>query len=111
MDTSVWDRIASELNSLGPVCWCDLSQMVRLNYLTRRDGETLHLRMYSRTIDAVVPDGVTSLMVEPGWEDGAVAERICVVRSSAGKDRKIEKASTEAGLLVVSPGDVVSLRA
>ena len=60
-------RIADRLGELGSVRWGSMQGIARANFSQRRDGDVLHVRMYSRRIDLEVPAGVEQLVIElPG---------------------------------------------
>ena len=47
--------------------WLPIDQIARTNYATRHEGETLHVRLYSRHVRVDIPSGVERLVVElPG---------------------------------------------
>jgi hypothetical protein len=60
-------RIAERLGDIGPVRWESIRRIARGNFLQRRAGDTIHLRMYSRRVDLDVPPDVRAVVVElPG---------------------------------------------
>jgi hypothetical protein len=58
------DGIAAEINRIGEVRWGDLASIARSSHLTRRDGDLLRVRMYTREADLELPPGVRGLAVE-----------------------------------------------
>jgi hypothetical protein len=63
------EEIAREVNRLGEVRWSDLAAIARSSFRTRRDGETLRVRLYTREAEIEVPGGMRHLIVEvPGGE-------------------------------------------
>lgn len=63
---------ADEVNRLGSVEWSSLSSIARSNFHTRREGDSLAVRMLSRRIAVDVPKDVESLRIEtPVVHDGA----------------------------------------
>jgi len=81
--TEVLDELARFINSLGTVTWSNLTELSRLNYLRRLDGNTLRLKLLGRTMKVQLPEGATRLVIEKaadqvreGWQitgaDGAV---------------------------------------
>ena len=65
-------QLAGALNSVGGVQWMDMKSIARSNFCTRREGEVLHLKLFSRRIRLRVPQGVNQLCVHRPWlNDGA----------------------------------------
>jgi hypothetical protein len=65
-------ELAGALNSIGEVQWMDMKSIARSNYCTRREGEVLHVKMYSRKIALKAPQGVNQLCIQRPWlNDGA----------------------------------------
>ncbi len=60
-------ELAGAINSTGAVKWMDMKSIARSNFCTRREGEILHLRMYSRRIQLNVPQGLSQLCVHRPW--------------------------------------------
>jgi hypothetical protein len=47
---------ATEINSLGAVRWCNLQELSRTNFKTRRKGSRLEVQPYARVVDVGVLD-------------------------------------------------------
>jgi hypothetical protein len=75
---------AELINSLGDVQWTDLQTMARTNFLARRDGDILHVKMYSRIVSLLVPEGVSRITIDRPWQ--AKAEEL-VLQNGAGMQR------------------------
>jgi hypothetical protein len=54
---------AQIVNSLGEVQWRSPQTLLRSNFLSRREGQTLWVKPYSSRISLHVPDGVSALAV------------------------------------------------
>lgn len=67
---------AEFINSLGDVQWMDMQSMARSNYLSRRDGQRLYIRVYSRCVNVKIPKGVHEVQVSKAWHSDEVAEQI-----------------------------------
>lgn len=74
---------ADVINRLGDVTWSDMRLIARGNYWTRREDESLHVRMFSRTIAMRIPSGITHLRVERPWLRMGEAESL-VAEDEAG---------------------------
>lgn len=59
--------IAGIINRLGPVKWCNLERISRSNFLHRIQGRNLSVRMFSRTVEVVVPAEVERIQIELPW--------------------------------------------
>jgi len=58
-------EVASFVNGLGDVLWCDTGTMARKNYLVKENGKALHVRPLSRVVDLhVEDDGLEEVIVE-----------------------------------------------
>lgn len=65
-------QLAGTLNSIGEVQWMNMKSIARSNFCTRRNGNVLHLKMFSRRIQVKVPPGINQLCVHRPWlGDGA----------------------------------------
>jgi hypothetical protein len=60
-------HVANEINSLGEVIWSDMTSISRSNYLTRRVGETLFVKMLSRRITLPLDGTVEEIVIERPW--------------------------------------------
>jgi hypothetical protein len=56
------------LAGIGPVRWGSLDALASANVHTRREGDLLRLRPYTREMRVDLPDGVERLTVEPPWD-------------------------------------------
>ena len=79
------DQLACFINSLGSVCWSNLTGLGRMNYVWRMDGSTLKLRPLGRKLTVHLPKGAETLVLQNpphfdwrSWrifrEDGAPVE-------------------------------------
>ncbi len=67
-------ELAETINATGDVQWMDMGSISRSNFCTRREGDILHVKMYSRRIRLNVPEGVRLLYVHRPWLDEGVPE-------------------------------------
>jgi hypothetical protein len=74
-------QIAARINSIGPVHWSDTGSIARGNCLTRRRGDCLHVKMYSRRISLPVPEGVERVLVYRPWLGEGEAEPFVVLHA------------------------------
>jgi hypothetical protein len=72
-----WSRWVAEF---GGVEWTDLETMARSNCLTRRQGDTLFVRLGSRRVHLNIPEGVRQLVVERPWWTPELKERVKVIQ-------------------------------
>jgi hypothetical protein len=72
-------QVAGEINGLGEVVWTDMTSISRSNYLTRRIGSTLVVKMLARRIALPLDEGVQEIVVERPWmaQDGVPESLIC----------------------------------
>lgn len=61
------EDVVASIQGLGNVTWMDMTAMSRSNYLTKRDGDCLRVKMMARRITVPVPDGVSHVIVERPW--------------------------------------------
>jgi hypothetical protein len=59
-------HVARHVNSFGPVQWQSLSAICRSNYFTRRDGETLYIKLFSRHVKPKIPEGIKHILIQKG---------------------------------------------
>jgi len=60
-------RVANSINSLGQVAWMNMASLSRSNFLTRRSGDTLAVKMLARHIRVPIVEGVKEIIVERPW--------------------------------------------
>ena len=60
----VFDELAAFINALGPVRWCDMSSLSRLNFLWKLDNATLRLRVLGRRTDIELPPTVAEVIFD-----------------------------------------------
>ena len=60
-------EFAARINSVGKVTWMNMLSMARSNFCTHQDGDSLHVKIYSRRVQIKVPVDVKSLLVERAW--------------------------------------------
>ena len=60
----VLDKAARFINGLGRVFWSNLSDIMRVNYEWRVQGEVCHVRPRSREVTVSVPDRVNRVIVD-----------------------------------------------
>lgn len=102
-------EVADTVNRLGDVIWMDMKAIARSNYMTRSDGTSLGVKMYSRRIVVRVPDNIRTVWVERPWVDGGVGQTEVLVckRTGAGPLKlNAEKVTT---LIPVEPLETIEL--
>lgn len=62
-------EVADSVNSWGPTTWADPASILRSRYRTKREGELLHIQMWSRHVQVTIPEGVSYLMVHVPFSD------------------------------------------
>lgn len=68
------EDVVASIQGLGNVTWMDMTAMSRSNYLTKREGDCLRVKMMARRITVPVPEGVSEVIVERPWIGGEGAE-------------------------------------
>jgi hypothetical protein len=92
-------RIANRINAIGDVHWTDMESIARRSYVSRRAGDQLDVKMYSKRIDLRVPEGVDRIVVHRTWvEEGEVEP---LVAREANRERRIGNEGEAA--LVIEP--------
>ena len=104
-DCDLLRKLAGLINSTGPVEWMDMKAITRSNFLSKRLGTTLRLKMFSRRITLSVPEGIEAIELECPWtrKEG---ETFSV---SAGGATEMSYASDEA--IPVRGGGSIEIRA
>jgi hypothetical protein len=75
-------KVADTVNSWGPTRWTDPVSILRGQYRTKRDGELLHVQMWSRRVQVRVPEGVSYLIVHVPFRNDASV--VCEVAGTCG---------------------------
>jgi len=98
-------RAASVINSLGDVQWCSTGQMMRSNYLTRRENGTLWVKPVSARVEFKVPQDISSIAL--ATKDAGDPDFLIVPKRRGVKSAEIPAA---AGVpFRVGPGETVEL--
>lgn len=102
-------RAASVINSLGDVQWCSTGEMLRSNYLTRRENGTLWVKPFSARVEFRVPQDVSSvaLAASGGAQHAGKSDFLIVPKRRGMKSAAIQAV---AGVpFHVGPGETVEL--
>ncbi len=70
------DQLADTLNATGEVQWTDMGSIARSNFYTRREGRTLHLKLFSRIISSAIPEGISEVCVHRPWLEDRASESL-----------------------------------
>ena len=70
--------LANEINRLGEVRWTSLGEIARTNFLSRRSGSRLTVRMLCRQAQVRLLAGISNLLVEMPGVDGAADGRVSI---------------------------------
>ena len=90
------------VNGLGDVTWDSPGEIALTNFSTRRAGDRLYVRMFSRRVRLLIPDGINSIVVEaPGYVLGN--GEMVSVRSSSQPGPTTSSRLADPKL--VAPGD------
>jgi hypothetical protein len=99
---------AEIVNSLGNVRWCNPETMLRSNHLTLQKEATLWIKPYSCRVAFTVPQGVTTVAIEPSEENTPAAALEFIITRKRGGGSQVMR--TAAGVPVkVAPGDTIEL--
>jgi hypothetical protein len=63
--------LAEFINSLGTVHWQNMREISRSHYAQKMEGRVLRVRMLTKHIEIEVPEGVSQILVERPWLNGA----------------------------------------
>jgi hypothetical protein len=94
------DSAAASINGLGKVIWSDMASLSRSNYLLRRAGGTLTVKMLSRRCTIPTGGDVKEIVVERPWMNGNVEKLICRQQDktfSSSEAERLSKAVTLPG--------------
>jgi hypothetical protein len=64
-------ELADFVNSFGTVVWSDMQRISRSRYATRRDGDVVRLKMFTKRVEFSVPDDTTLVRVEQSSRGGS----------------------------------------
>jgi len=105
-DYGLLEKLADLINSTGAVEWMDMKSMARSNFVTRRDGKILDVKMYARTIDLKVPEGIESVRVARPWLEGQAREELTVSDTLPGSGIRI---APDDKVIPVEAGDELKI--
>ena len=89
--------LAATVNAFGEVDWSSLGDITAGNVATCGDGESLHVRMFTRRTRVVVPEGVSELRVSLSFLQAAAGGQVLRCAS----DRR---GAVSGGTTLASPG-------
>lgn len=100
-----WARF---VNSLGNVTWCSMDQIVRHNYLVRKDAEALGVKLFSRHVQIIVPKKTTAIRVERPWMKAGQVEEIEIRSNQRATSRRVSSGPVSE-LIPVTPGECLEV--
>jgi hypothetical protein len=68
------------VNTLGPVRWTSLEEIMYSNYLTRMVNGTLFVKLGARKVRLSIPDGVDKVVLVRQWVVADQLEPVCLLR-------------------------------
>ena len=84
-------EIAGAVNRLGDVQWSSMASIAKSSFLTRRVGDTLKVRLYTRGAEIAVPPGVRRLVLEaPAEDDTSLDDEFVTLASDTQPDRPVK---------------------
>jgi hypothetical protein len=90
-------ELAEVIRRLGDVQWKSLGDIAKSNVTTRRDGELLRVRMFTRRAELGIPDGVNTVAVETPSLTGGVSQDALELSASSNSEHRDQE-------VLVSPG-------
>jgi hypothetical protein len=107
-------EVAQTVAAFGQVRWESLGRIAASNVMTRRDGDSLHVRMFTRRADVQVPAGVDHVTVELPNLDGPSSrlplEWAGAGATGTGRTVSIDAATERAASEIAVPEGLSSLR-
>lgn len=98
-------KIADTVNSWGRTTWTSPESILRGHYRTKRDGELVHVQMWSRRVRVRVPEGVSCVAVHVPFKTEP-----CRVRDAKAASFVVDSQACNAGTPVrVTPSAVLDL--
>jgi hypothetical protein len=98
-------ELSQFINSFGNVRWTNMTNISRANYATLIEGDTLHLKMYSKVIDVLIPEGINHLVVRRPWLEEGALESLLIKTSSSQKEVQVDSKEP----LAVSSGQQIQV--
>lgn len=95
------EGFAERINSVGEVKWIDMKCMARSNFCTYLNGDTLHLKMFSRRAETQIPEGIRNVVIHRPWLENGQKE---ILSWSAGKHEFSALHSQESDSIATEPG-------
>lgn len=93
--------LAAEINRLGDVRWCNMDEIQRSNYLTRRESSVLYVRPMSSRLRLRVPEGIESLVIsKPSDGKSRFADEYLVMKSSLLESQSTHRIRDEQPMAV-----------
>jgi len=78
-------EFAGVVNSLPAATWASPRDIIRSNYKEFRGGSALFLKLYSRAVHVVVPEGVNEIFINRPWVGKEGAGETLVIKSRGGE--------------------------
>ncbi len=74
------------INSLGEVQWTNMTSISRSHYSKLIDKDILHLKMHSKIVDLLIPEGINHILVERPWLVEGAMEPLLIKTTSELKN-------------------------
>lgn len=103
---SDWARWVS---SFGNVEWTDLESIARSNFLARREGDTLYMRLCTRLARFRVPEGVRHVVADRPWWTPELVESVDMA-GPEGRPEICRMNGSQTEPIRVREGDAVEIR-
>ncbi len=102
----IMKQFADRINSVGNVSWMNMRAMARSNFCTHQDGDTLHVKMYSRRVQVGIPSDAVNLIVHRAWFEADEHETL---ELRYGQLNGVRIDGYRAGAIKVNPGTEIEL--
>ncbi len=76
-------EVASVVNTWGQTRWTNLEAILRGNYRTMMDNELMHVQMCSRSVNVIIPENISHVVVHAPMEDQNVRRLKCISSSAS----------------------------
>ncbi len=101
-------EFAGVINSLPAATWASPQDIVRSNYKEFRSGNALFLKLYSRTVHVVTPEGVNEIFINRRWVGTEGAGETLVIKSRGEELLRVTGAEV-VGPISVSAGQPLDI--
>lgn len=102
----ILEKVSDFINGLSNVKWSNMERIARSQYAHKISGKYLRLRMLSKRIAIIVPEGIREIWVQRPWLQGSSKEDLAVKTTAGYPDWSLHPSNQPVRVL---PGQKIEI--